>query len=75
MVFKKDLTPLSRRGIVKNHRGKGAMEQMLPSRHALNTLTSGDPADRSQQMYAKATPGPETATPSIMDFDTDNDGE
>jgi hypothetical protein len=29
---------------------------LLPSRHALNTLTSGDPAQRTLGMYGKATP-------------------
>jgi hypothetical protein len=29
---------------------------LLPSRHALNTLTKGDPAQRTLGMYGKATP-------------------
>jgi hypothetical protein len=55
-VLKKHLTPFSKGGSIKVHRGKGASEQTLPSRSALNTLTQGDPAQRSQQQYAKATP-------------------
>lgn len=47
------------------HAGKGAREQVLPSRHALNTLTGGDPAARTMNDYAKATPGPDTASPDI----------
>lgn len=50
------------------HAGKGAREQMLPSRHALNTLTSGDTAARSMNDYAKATPGPETPSPDMGDM-------
>lgn len=36
--------------------GKGSKSQMLPSRHALDTLTKGDPSQRSIGMYAKLTP-------------------
>jgi hypothetical protein len=36
--------------------GKGATSMLLPSRHALNTLTKGDPAQRTLGMYGKATP-------------------
>jgi hypothetical protein len=35
---------------------KGALSMVLPSRHALNTLTRGDPAQRTLGMYGKATP-------------------
>jgi len=38
------------------HTGKGAVEEVLPSRHALNRLTNGDPFQRTMQHYAKATP-------------------
>lgn len=53
---KKDLTPLRKGGKIDRHTGKGATETVLPSRHALNTLTQGDPARRTMQDYAKATP-------------------
>jgi hypothetical protein len=36
--------------------GKGAASQMLPSRHALNTLTLGDPVQRSLREYGKNSP-------------------
>jgi len=55
-AFKKDLTPLRKGGRIDKHAGKGATEQTLPSRHALNTLTQGDPGQRTMQNYAKATP-------------------
>lgn len=67
MVFKKDLTPIGRGGITK-HAGKGSRSQRLPSRHALNTLTSGDVGARTMQNYAKATP---MANPTA---DTSGDG-
>lgn len=49
------------------HVGKGSKSEMLPSRHALNTLTEGDPAARSMNDYAKATPGPNTPQPDFND--------
>lgn len=54
-VFKKHLTPIGRGGITK-HSGKGSQSEVLPSRHALNTLTAGNVSDRTMQNYAKATP-------------------
>jgi hypothetical protein len=39
--------------------GKGSQQQILPSRHALNTLTRGDTVNRSLGNYAKSTPGPD----------------
>lgn len=59
---------------VHRHSGKGASEQMLPNRHALNTLTAGEPGSRSMNDYAKATPGPDTPAPDFNDFaaSTDN---
>lgn len=55
MAFKKDLTPLRKRGQIDRHTGKGASEQVLPSREALSTLTN-DVGARTIQDYAKATP-------------------
>lgn len=66
--FKKNLTALSRGGQINVHAGKGSSAQVLPNRHALNTLTQGDPAQRTIQQYAKATPmaNPDAASPSIL---------
>lgn len=36
--------------------GKGSRQQRLPNRHALNTLTKGDPVQRSLNNYARQTP-------------------
>ena len=58
MVLKRHLTPIGRRGSIHKFTGKGATEQTLPSQDALNTLTQGDPLQRTMQNYAKATPGP-----------------
>lgn len=68
MVFKKNLTPLRRGGQIHKHMGKGASEQVLPSRHALNTLTQGDPMQRTINNYAKATPmaNPDAESPDIF---------
>lgn len=55
-------------GQLKRHTGKGASEETLPSRSALNSLTKGDPSQRSINNYAKATPGPEDASPITDDW-------
>jgi hypothetical protein len=56
MAFKKDLTPLTKKGSVTVHKGKGATQERLPSRSAVNTLTSPDTGARSMNNYAKETP-------------------
>lgn len=64
-VLKKHLSaPHGSKGKVVKHEGKGATEQKLPSRHAMETLTRGDPSRRTMNDYAKATPMPEQ--PSVM---------
>lgn len=69
--LKKHLHPphLHRRGQVVKHEGKGASEEILPSRHAVQTLTKGDPVQRSMQNYAKETPmGNPLAESQMMDY-------
>jgi hypothetical protein len=39
-----------------NHTGKCSNQELLPSRHALTSLTQGDPMSRTLNNYAKATP-------------------
>ena len=63
-VFKKNLTPLSKRGQINVHQGKGAVEQTLPSPAAMSTLTQGDPGQRTMNNYAKATPMPGPSAPA-----------
>jgi len=65
MPFKKHLTPLTKQGHIDVHQGKGATQELLPSRHALNTLTGGDPAARRMNEYAKATPDIEEAGEAV----------
>jgi hypothetical protein len=55
-MFKKHMTPLTKGGQTVKNAGKGSTEQMLPSRSAMANITSGDPAARTMQDYAKATP-------------------
>ena len=55
-MFKKHMTPLTKGGQLTKHAGKGSQSQVLPSRSALSTLTSGNVGDRTMQNYAKATP-------------------
>ena len=38
------------------NKGKGDSSQLLPSRHALNMLTKGDPVQRSLGQYGKKQP-------------------
>ena len=52
---KSSMTPFSKGGSVTSHVGKGATEQPLEG-GAMSTLTPGDPASRSMNNYAKATP-------------------
>jgi hypothetical protein len=62
-VQKQHLTPLRKRGQVDVRKGKGSVEETLPSRHALSTLTQGDPGARSMNDYAKASPMPQPMPP------------
>lgn len=52
----KGLTPLRKSGPIHRHVGKGASEQVLPHRGALNSLTTGNPLSRTLNNYAKADP-------------------
>lgn len=66
-ILKTRLTPLTKRGKVATHRGKGATEEVLPDRHALSTLTKTDPLQRTMNNYAKASPpSPKVAPPNLL---------
>lgn len=43
-------------GRLIRHKNKGSKEQLLPSRHAMDQVTKGDPWQRSMSNYAKLTP-------------------
>jgi hypothetical protein len=47
---------LHRKGAVVKHTGKGALEQHLPGPNAMQTLTPGNPAQRTMNDYAKQAP-------------------
>lgn len=48
--------------------GKGSRQETLPHRNALNTLTKGDPVQRSLSNYAKLAPGGlDNQGPSILE--------
>lgn len=49
-----------------HHVGKGSVEEDLPHRHALASITKGDPLQRTFQNYAKITPGLDQGTPNIF---------
>lgn len=52
-MFKKHMVPLTPKGQTIKHQGKGAVEETLPHRDAIPTITDGDPADRMMNQYAK----------------------
>lgn len=54
MVFKQNLTPLSKKGPVHKHKGKGSEQAPMPNRNELTSLSK--PAGQSINDYAKATP-------------------
>ena len=74
MAFKKDLTPLTKRGTVTVHKGKGATQERLPNRGTVNTLTGGSQMDRSMNNYAKATPNISEATEASPGLNGDDSG-
>lgn len=43
-------------GRLIQHVGKGGKQELLPSRHAMDQLTKGNPWQRSMSNYAKLTP-------------------
>lgn len=53
---KKHLTSIGRHGRIHMQRGKGATEEHLPSRSAMDTLTSPLTGGRTMNNYAKSTP-------------------
>jgi hypothetical protein len=57
-------------GPITKHKGKGSNSELLPNRHAMSQLTSGDAFQRSISNYAKVTPSGEGAlgSPSVMDM-------
>lgn len=67
-MFKKNLTPLTKKGKIDTHQGKGSKSgPMLPSRAALESFTRPGATIND---YAKATPGPAQDSPGIYDYDT-----
>jgi hypothetical protein len=54
MVFKNQLTALSKGGTVTKHKGKGSQMAPMPDRSQISSLAQ--PANQSIGNYAKATP-------------------
>lgn len=54
MVFKQNLTPLSKGGAIHKHKGKGSQQTAMPDRNEISSLAK--PANQSINNYAKATP-------------------
>ena len=55
-------------GRLSQHQNKGSREQLLPGRHAMETLTKGSPWDRSMGNYAKLVPSGANAPTSYQDI-------
>lgn len=53
--------------LVRSH-NKGSREQLLPGRHAMETLTKGDPWQRSMGNYAKLVPSGRNAPMHYQDI-------
>ena len=62
MVFKKHLRPLTAKGTVTKHRGKGATEQRTAP-GMRESLTGGDPLGRMTNNYPKPAPPPPSPGP------------
>jgi hypothetical protein len=55
-------------GRLVNLKNKGSKEQLLPHRDAVETLTKGNPWERSTGNYAKLTPSGANAPRSYQDI-------
>jgi hypothetical protein len=55
-------------GRLQTSTNKGSREQLLPGRHAMETLTKGSPWDRSMGNYAKLTPSGANAPATYQDI-------
>lgn len=65
MVFKRQLTPLSKGGAIHKHRGKGSQSASMPSRNEIESLAT--PPTNTINDYAKATPMAQPAPDTDMD--------
>lgn len=54
---------------ITHHVNKASKIETLPSRHALTTLTGGNPVQRSLQQYAKLTPTGASAPGTYADIE------
>jgi hypothetical protein len=60
------MKPKNVRARLVTHTGKGSQQELLPSRHALNKISGGDPMRRTMGDYAKAGPDIAENGPGIM---------
>ncbi len=66
MVFQKNLTPLTKKGTVTKHKGKGSQMADMPNRQVISGLAR-NPATQSINDYSKATPMPQSTPTSAPD--------
>jgi len=60
MVFKKHLTPLTKRGAITKNTGKGSVQERLPP-GGMSSIGGGSPMNRMAQQYGKPAPPPQAA--------------
>jgi hypothetical protein len=71
MVFKKDLTPIGRGGVIK-HTGKGSSDQRT-RRGQTESVTGPASFGRMMNRYPKSAPAPTAPSPGVMVADKDRD--
>jgi hypothetical protein len=63
VVFKQNLSPLSKGGQITKHKGKGSQQANMPTRTGLQSLMQ--PGQNTMNNYAKATPVPSASASSL----------
>lgn len=68
MVFKKDLTSLTKGGDIVKHIGKGSTQESVPFPGAHASVVPGDPGNRIRNNYSKSasSPDPMNITVAIL---------
>jgi hypothetical protein len=61
-MLKKHMFPLSKKGTLHAHKGKGSQQVPMPSRHEVQSLARGPM--NSINDYSKATPMPQSSQPA-----------
>lgn len=71
-MLKKHMFPLSKKGQVVKHKGKGSQQAPMPDRNQIAGLANGP--QNTINDYAKATPMPQPVSPDLSDAGSDFGG-